>query len=90
MHSQVFSCCPDPGGDIGLEYFQPVLWADKGDFLPAVGKYLGNGPAQALTKSNWTEWNFATEVKGLTGRVWLGLQYVQGSPIALLFLAHFF
>eukprot|EP00667_Euglena_gracilis_P004455 EG_transcript_4476 len=67
------------GGDIGLEYFQPVLWADKGDFLPAVGKYLGNGPAQALTKSNWTEWNFATEVKGLTGRVWLGLQYVQGN-----------
>lgn len=33
------------GQDIGLEFYQPFLWRDKGDFLPAVGRLVASGPS---------------------------------------------
>ena len=63
------------GNDIGLQKFRPFLWADKGELFAAIGDFVEVGPEQALTKAFWTEWNFPSPIRGLTGRVWIGLQY---------------
>ena len=67
------------GSGLAYQYFRPLLWLDKGDHLPAVGEFVAQGPIQPLTKSTWTEWNFDRVITGLTGRVWVGLQYMSGN-----------
>ena len=66
------------GSDIGFQFFRPVLWLDRGEEIAAVGEVVAHGPAQALSKSTWTEWNFERVITGLTGRVWVALQFVSG------------
>ena len=46
--------------------------------MPAVGEYIATGPAQAISKAQWTEWHFDRLITGLTGRVWVGLQSYSG------------